>query len=603
MEEPNSKSARPLLIYDGDCGFCGYWARYWQRLTGEQVTYKPYQEIASEYPDIPREAFQKAVQYIAPDGTRASAAKASFLTLSHAPGRSFWLALYRKLPGFSFIAEKTYAFIAAHRSIFYKMSLLLWGRDFAPPRYELLAWWFLRIFGLICLAAFISFGVQALGLVGSQGIVPVADYLTAIRNHFGIERYWLFPMIFWLNSGDSFIQITCWSGALVSLLLVFNILPRLSLLMIYVLYLSLFYAGQDFMTFQWDLFLLETAVTAIFLCGPLMMGVWLLRWLLFRFMFMGGMVKYFSGDSTWHDFSALSYYFMTQPLPSPLAWYVDHLPQSFLSFSTGATLMVELIVPFFIFLPRHIRFFAAYIFLIFQIIIILTGSYNFFNLLTILLCLMLFDDAALRRWLPSRLSTYAVRQSTSKILYFFASIFAFFAIFSSVVQFEQRFGFDVSPLSTTINNSITPLHIINTYGPFAVMTTKRKEIIIEGSDDGIYWSEYHFKYKPGDTKRPPVWNIPHQPRLDWQMWFAALGTPAQNPWFLHLLQRLLENSPAVLALFEDNPFPNKPPLYVRAQFFDYDFTNSKEKIQTGAWWSRQLEGLYYPAVNLIRPIE
>lgn len=121
------RHTQPTLVYDGDCGFCGYWARYWHRLTGDSVCYRPYQEVAAEYPEIPLADYQRAVQYIAPDGQRASAAEASFLTLSHAPGKAFWLALYRKLPGFAAIAERAYAFIAAHRPAFHRISVFLWG--------------------------------------------------------------------------------------------------------------------------------------------------------------------------------------------------------------------------------------------------------------------------------------------------------------------------------------------------------------------------------------------------------------------------------------------------------------------------------------------
>ena len=176
--ETPAANPQPLLVFDGDCGFCGYWARYWQKLTGDRVDYRPYQEVAAQYPAIPLADFQRAVQFITPDGQRASAAEASFLTLSHARGKAFWLALYRKLPGFAAVSELAYAFTAAHRPAFYRVSLLLWGRNFEPPRYDLVSFLFLRLFGLIYLSAFVSFGVQAQGLIGSHGILPVANSST-----------------------------------------------------------------------------------------------------------------------------------------------------------------------------------------------------------------------------------------------------------------------------------------------------------------------------------------------------------------------------------------------------------------------------------------
>ena len=261
-----------------------------------------------------------------PTDTRASAAEASFLTLSHARGKGFWLALYRKLPGFAAVSELAYAFIAAHRPAFYRVSLLLWGRDYEPPRYDLVSFLFLRLFGLIYLSAFVSFGVQAQGLIGSHGILPLAELVDAVASRFGPERFFLMPMVFWWNASDFAIQAVCWAGAGLSLLLVFNLLPRLSLFLLYVLYLSLLYAGQAFMTFQWDTFLLEAGFLALLLSFATTPGIWLLRWLLFRFMFMSGVVKLLSGDPNWWNLSALSYHFLTQPLPTPLAWYAAQLP-------------------------------------------------------------------------------------------------------------------------------------------------------------------------------------------------------------------------------------------------------------------------------------
>jgi predicted DCC family thiol-disulfide oxidoreductase YuxK len=592
---------RPLLVYDGDCGFCGYWARYWEKLSGDRVDYRPYQEVAAQYPGIPLVDFQRAVQFIAPDGYHASAAEASFLTLSQARGRGFWLALYRKLPGFAAISELVYAFIAAHRPAFYRVSLLLWGTDHEPPHYELVSFLYLRLFGLVYLSAFISFGVQAQGLIGSHGILPLADMVNSVANRFGPERFFLMPMVFWLNASDFTIQAVCWAGAGLSLLLVFNLLPRLSLFLLYVLYLSLLYGGQDFMTYQWDTFLLEAGFLALLLSFATTPGIWLLRWLLFRFMFMSGAVKLLSGDPNWWNLSALSYHFLTQPLPTPLAWYAAHLPPSVLKYAAGGTFFVELILPFLIFCPRRLRFFAAFGILLLQSCILITGNYNWFNLQTMLLCLPLFDDAALQKILPRRLvrlqPVRAENRTPRRAVTVFVSAFALLIVFCSLVQMDERFGGSPPAMAQTVDRLIEPVHIVSSYGLFAVMTTERDEIVIEGSDDGVKWHEYEFRYKPGDVARPPRWNIPHQPRLDWQMWFAALDDPRRLPWFWHFVQRLLENEPAVTALLEKNPFPDKPPVYVRARFYDYTYASTEEKAK-GLWWDRRLLGLYFPAVHL-----
>jgi predicted DCC family thiol-disulfide oxidoreductase YuxK len=603
--DPPAPDARPLLVYDGECGFCGYWARYWNKLTGDSVSYRPYQEVAAQYPEIPLADFQRAVQYITPDGQHASAAEASLLTLSHARGKGFWLALYRKLPGFAAISERAYAFTATHRTACYRISLFLWGRDHEPPRHDLVSFLFLRLFGLIYLSAFISFGVQALGLIGSHGILPLAELVDAVGARFGPVRFYWMPMVFWWNASDFAIQAVCWLGAGLSLLLVFNRLPRLSLLLLYVLYLSLLYGGQDFMTFQWDTFLLEGGFLALLLSFARAPGIWLQRWLLFRFLFMSGMVKLLSGDPNWWNLSALSYHFVTQPLPTPVAWYAAHLSLSGLKFLTAGTFFVELALPFLIFCPRRLRFFAGFGILVLQSCILITGNYNWFNLQTMLLCLLLFDDAALQKTLPQRLrrllpagAQYSAQHSTRpRAIAAVVGVLAVLIVFCSLVQMDVRFGGSPPAAAQAVDRVFEPLHIVSGYGLFAVMTTERDEIVIEGSDDGTEWREYEFRYKPGDLSRRPRWNVPHQPRLDWQMWFAALEDPRRLRWFPRFLKAVLENEPAVMALMENNPFPNKPPLYVRAQFYDYSFSGSEEKAR-GQWWDRRLLGLYYPAVRL-----
>jgi predicted DCC family thiol-disulfide oxidoreductase YuxK len=595
-----SAARRPLLIYDGECGFCGYWARYWQKLTGDRVEYRPYQEVAAQHPGIALAEFQRAVQYIAPDGRRASAAEASFLTLSHARGKGFWLALYRRVPGFARLAERAYAFTAAHRPGFYRISLFLWGKGYEPPRYDLVSFVFLRLLGLIYLSAFASFGVQAQGLIGSHGILPLAELVDALGSA-GAARFYLMPMVFWWKASDFAIQAVCWGGAGLSLLLVFNVLPRLCLLLLYALYLSLLYAGQAFMTYQWDVYLLETGFLALLLSFATTPGVWLLRWLLFRFMFMSGVVKLASGDPNWWNLSALSYHFLTQPLPTPLAWYVAQLPPGVLRFLTGGTFFVELFLPFLIFGPRRLRLCPAFGILLFQGGILLTGNYNWFNLQTMLLCLLLFDDAAVQKILPRRLipslSLRAAPKTPRRAVSVIAGALAALIVFCSLVQMDLRFGGTPPAVALAVDEAIEPLHIVSGYGLFAVMTTERDEIVIEGSNDGLAWREYEFRYKPGDLARRPPWNIPHQPRLDWQMWFAALEDPRRLRWFARFLERVLENEPSVMALLAGNPFPDKPPLYVRAQFYDYTYADARAKAQ-GLWWNRRLLGPYFPTVRL-----
>jgi predicted DCC family thiol-disulfide oxidoreductase YuxK len=587
----------PLLIYDGDCGFCVYWARYWQRLTGNRVEYRPYQDVAAQFPDIPANEFRRAVQFIAPDGRRTDAAEASFLALSHARGKGYWLTLYRGVPGFAAVAELAYAFIAAHRPGFFRISRLLWGRAYEPPRHDLVAFVFLRLFGLIYLAAFVSFAAQAQGLIGSRGILPLANLVDGVTARLGFERFVAAPMVFWLDDSDTAIAAVCWAGAVLSLLLVINLVPRLSLFLLYVLYLSLLYAGQAFMTYQWDIFLLETGFTALLLSFSPRQGIWLLRWLLFRFMFMSGVVKLASGDPNWRNLTALSYHFLTQPLPTPLAWYAARLSPTLLQVSTAGTFFIELLLPFLIFCPRRMRFIAAAGILLLQCCISLTGNYNWFNLQTMVLCLPLFDDAAVRRLLPRRLMRAVRARAEHRHVSVAVGGLALLMVFCSLVQMDERFGGDPPGLFEAIDGFIEPLHIVGAYGLFAVMTTERHEIVIEGSADGADWREYEFRFKPGDLARAPLWNIPDQPRLDWQMWFAALEDPRRLPWFSRFLARLLEDDHDVTALLLTNPFPDKPPLYVRAEFYDYTYADAEEKAK-GQWWDRRLLGLYFRASRL-----
>ena len=292
-----------------------------------RVDYRPYQEVAAQYPAIPLADFQRAVQYITPDGHHASAAEASFLTLSHARGKGFWLALYRKLPGFAAISEWAYAFIAAHRAAFYRVSLLLWGRDYEPPRYDLVSFLFLRLFGLIYLSAFVSFGVQAQGLIGSHGILPLAELVDAVGSRVGVGAL--------LPDADGVLverqrfrhpgRVLGGSGAVAAAGLQSAAAPEPVSALCALSLAVLWRAGLHDLTSGtrscW-----RPGFLALLLSFATVPGIWLLRWLLFRFMFMSGVVKLLSGDPNWWNLSALSYHFLTQPLPTPLAWYAAHLP-------------------------------------------------------------------------------------------------------------------------------------------------------------------------------------------------------------------------------------------------------------------------------------
>jgi predicted DCC family thiol-disulfide oxidoreductase YuxK len=591
---------RPTFVYDGDCGICRYWVNYWQGLTGDRVCYRPYQEAAADFPEIPPEAFPHAVQLIEPDGQVYSGAAATYRVLRHAPGRAAWWWLYTHLPGFSMASEWAYAFFARRRDLLNRVSKLLWGPALEPERYEQVSWVFLRLLGGIYVAAFASLAVQIQGLVGHAGILPLDDYLEATHLVLGSAAYRDLPTLFWLNASDAALIAGTIVGVLLGLLVILDRWTRPALIGLFALYLSFVYAGQDFMSFQWDLLLLETGFLAIFLTGGSRIVVWLYRWLVFRYFLLAGAVKLLSGDPTWHDLTALEYHFWTQPLPTPLAWYAAQLPPWLLVTSTAATLAVELGSVVLIFLARRPRAVAAWCLLVFQALILLTGNYNFFNLLSMSMCISLFDDAALRGLIPRRLESRAERRAPhpGRAATVFAIVLALVVVPAGLNRIWEVFTHTELPVAGAISEIVSPLLIVNPYGLFAVMTTARPEIVIEGSADGQVWREYVFRYKPGPVTRSPPWNIPHQPRLDWQMWFAALGDTRANPWFQNLMLRLLESTPPVLALLDSNPFPDRPPKFVQAKLYDYHFADRRTRAATGQWWVRQLKGIYFPQVGL-----
>jgi len=592
---------RPLLVFDGDCSFCRAWVDHWHLISGDRADCVAYQELGDRFPEIPREAFTASVQLILPDGGVFSAAHAVFRLLAFAPGRSVPLWLYQRVPGFRQVSETVYRLIARHRPFGHRITQCFWGVPLELETFRCPTWLFLRLLGLTYLIAFWSFGVQAAGLIGSRGISPLPEYLEAAQQYFGFTRFWNVPTLLWLQGSDAMIRIVWMAGTALSVLMAAGLNNRSVRAALFVLYLSLVVAGQEFMGYQWDALLLEAGFLAIFL-GSSTLIIKLFRWLLFRLMFLSGAVKLLSHDPAWRSFTAVPVHYETQPLPTPFAWYFYQLPGWFQRFSVGFVFSVELFVPFLILAPRRLRIWAAAAITLLQMLIALTGNYAFFNLLTVTLCLFLLDDTFLRRFLPnvitSRLSQAIphcsartwVRRSCIVIyaLVLFASGFEMADVFS---------GLHWRPADKLIA-AIAPFQIVNTYGLFAIMTTTRPEISIEGSDDGETWLPYEFKYKPGNVDRRPLWVAPHQPRLDWQMWFAALGDYRSNRWILQFMGRLLEGSPEVEGLMLNNPFPKAPPRYLRATLYRYHFTDRDQKSKTGNSWRRELIGEYVPAISL-----
>ncbi len=600
-----SQSSKPLLVYDNACDFCRYWIAQWQHITGDSIEYAPYQEVATEFPNIPLSAFEDSVQLILQNGTVLSGAEAVLRALNN----GFLLWCYSRLPGFAGVSEGVYRFVAQHRPFFSALTRWFWGTHTERTTFHLSRWLFLRGLGCIYLIAFLSLWVQIHGLVGSNGILPAGQYLEAVRQQIGTEGYYLVPTLFWLNPSDAFLHFLCAGGILLSLVLIAGFIPSFALVSLWAFYLSLVTVGQVFLSFQWDVLLLEAGFLAIFF-APLHLRetftrasqsstafLWLLRWLLFRLMFASGFVK-LSSDEVWRNLTALNFHYETQPLPTWFGWYAHQLPEWFHKASVLGMFAAELVVPFLIFAPRHPRTVGCIGLIALQILIILTGNYCFFNLLTIVLCLLLIDDVMWKALLPKRFmpTIHTIEKPPRQYRRIGIAVAAGLLFLLSSIRFGGQL-FREAQLPDVA--WIAPFRSVNTYGLFADMTESRPEIIVEGSNDRITWKTYQFRWKPGDLTVPPKWVAPHQPRLDWQMWFAALqGSYRNTPWFLNFMGTLLQGKSEVLQLFKENPFPDAPPRYVRATLYDYRFTDLTTKRSEGTWWSREWKRIYCPAISL-----
>jgi hypothetical protein len=480
------------------------------------------------------------------------------------------------------------------------------------PPHSLARWLFLRALGAVYLVAFLSLWVQIAGLVGSRGILPAATLLEWVGARAGPERYRILPTLFWLHPTDGFLHFLCGGGAALAVLLVLGIAPIPVLVLLWVFYLSLVTVGQDFLGFQWDGLLLETGLLAVFLAPPGLRprpatespvspaALWLLRFLLFRLMFTSGAVKLRSGDSAWRGLTALRVHYETQPLPTWIGWLAHHLPARLHTASTAVLFAVELLVPFLMFGPRALKLVAYAAFVGLQALIAATGNYGFFNLLTVVLCLLLLDDdvfpARWREWMGTPPADAAWTSWSSWAVLPLALVVAV----TSTIQIAGAVGWQPRwprPMAT-LYRALGPLRTFNPYGLFAVMTPSRPEVVIEGSRDGATWQAYEFRWKPGDLKRRPAFVAPHMPRLDWQMWFAALGSCEDSPWFQPLLARLAEGSPPVVGLLARNPFPDGPPRYLRSTLYDYRFTDVKTLRAEGTWWRRTPIGPFCPTVSV-----
>jgi hypothetical protein len=452
--------------------------------------------------------------------------------------------------------------------------------------------------GAVYLIAFSSLRRQVLGLYGARGILPVRPYLEAIeRAHAARAKdapppspFWRWrtvPTLLWFGPSDGGLRRLARVGQVAGAALALGLAPRLAAAVAWACYLSFVSVGRVFLRYQWDVLLLEAGLNAMF-GRPRRL---LMRLLAVRLQGESGLAKLASRDPTWRRLTACCYHQETQPLPTPLGWYAHHLPRWVQRTATALTLSVECAAPLLAFGPRAFRQAAFAILTGFQGLIALTGNYGFFNWLTVALNLTLIeraaDRAAVTGWRRAgRIAVDAVDGAAAA---------AVVALDADELAHRLWSSLPPGPLAR-LEDALAVLHVPASYGLFSMMTTTRPEIVVEGSDDGVTWREYGFRYKPGDVARPPRWAAPHHPRLDWQMWFAALDEPPA--WFIRFLERLLEGAPEVLALLETNPFPARPPRYVRATLYRYEVADLPTHRRTGAWWVRRRLGTYVPPGSL-----
>lgn len=518
-------------------------------------------------------------------------------------------------------------------------SAVLWllGPEFPPGErngcgHLWARWIFLRALALIYFSAFYSLYFQIKGLIGPTGILPAVDYLKAVSGQLHSIRYWFAPTLLWFGASDHALMAVCWAGLIASALVFFNVWPRVSLAICFVCFLSFIAAAQDFASYQSDGMLLASGFLSLFLAPPeIRPGLgrnhppsrasqFLLLWVWFRIYFESGVVKILSGDRSWRNFTAMDDYYQNSPLPTWIGWYVQHLPHWFHAATVGLTFAVELAICWALFLPRRLRIACFCIVTPFQIGIILTGNYAFLNYIVLALGFLLLDDRFVEWVVPDRIrqlidrapkapgvemapaggsqgSTGAVAAKPMTGLGIAICAVCFLWIFYAttaklVWMFTPR-----APLPQAPVQWLEPFRVANQYGLFAVMTHARYEIEFQGSQDGQNWTPYPFRYKPQNPAAAPGIYAPYQPRFEWNLWFASLGTWPQYRFVVWTEERLLSNDHDVLQLFGKNLFGANPPKEVRAVMYQYWFTSMKVKRETGMWWRRNLLGLYAPELE------
>ena len=474
--------------------------------------------------------------------------------------------------------------------------------------YWLARFWLLRLLGLVYLMAFGVFLFQGLPLVGHHGLMPADDFVHRLTVQEGgaWNAFWALPSAFMFGISDGAMMAVAAAGAVIALVAVLGFSNSLSWFVLWALYLSLDHVGQTFWGFGWENQLLETGFLAVFFCplldprpfpvrAPPLPVVWLFRWLTFRVMLGAGLIK-LRGDPCWHELTCLDFHFETQPIPNPLTPLFHFLPHWAHAVGVGFNHVVEVGAPFLLFLPKYVRRTGGALVIAFQLTLIASGNLSFHNWLTLIPAIACFDDELL-----AKLSLPRMRLRVQKALLeaepsrgHLVSSWALAAVVG-VLSIQPVLNL-LSP-HQAMNTSFDPFELVNTYGAFGSVGRVRNELVFEGTRDEdaehATWAPYEFKCKPGDPAHRPCWMSPYHYRLDWQVWFAAMGSPDDEPWTLHLIWKLLHNDEGTLSLLAGNPFPGAPPRFIRVRLFRYHLQPYSAKT----WWTREELGEWLPPLS------
>ncbi|MGA2247620.1 MAG: lipase maturation factor family protein [Verrucomicrobiota bacterium] len=473
----------------------------------------------------------------------------------------------------------------------------------------------MRLLGCVYAVAFLAAAKQILPLIGSHGILPLDLFVDHVQEALGSRAaaFLRLPSIFWFGHSDAFLQTAAWAGFSLACAVVAGYANAIVMAVLWLLYMSFVHVGQDWYGYGWEIQLLETGFLAIFMC-PLLDGrlfpkreppvviIWLFRWLIFRIMLGSALIK-LRGDPCWRDLTSLYYHFETQPIPGPLSRWFDDLPHWMLKGGVLFNFLAELVAPWLAFYPRVARRIAGVIFVLFQFTLILSGNLSFLNWLTMVPALACLDDGFWARLLPRSMVKCATgSQNTAQASPSMRRAACVAAVIVGALSVQPVVNL-ISP-AQVMNTSFDPLDLVNTYGAFGSVGRERLNVIFEGTDDnasdsGAAWKAYPYRALPVALNQRPPQIAPYQPRLDWQMWFASMSTPDEYPWTLHLVWMLLHNDANALALFGANPFPGKPPRYVRAVLYRYQFARPADPA--GNWWKRQEVGLWLPPLSADDP--